>query len=110
MNIQDCFPLGIDWFDLLSVWRILKSLLQHHILKVQFEENIMVLINVSWMNEVPKTMVSSFWGVKTSLRNISMKRFPRKIHKHKILYTLIYKNFSKQQKNENKKPNQSKKY
>ena len=38
MNIQGCFPLGltglisfrIDWFDLLEVQGILKSLLQHH--------------------------------------------------------------------------------
>ena len=30
MNIQDRFPLGFDWFDLLSVQGTLKSLLKHH--------------------------------------------------------------------------------
>ena len=30
MNIQDWFPLGIDWLDLLAVQGTLKSLLQHH--------------------------------------------------------------------------------
>ena len=30
MNIQDWFPLGIDWLDLLAVQEILKSLFQHH--------------------------------------------------------------------------------
>ena len=31
MNIQDWFSLGLtDWFDLLVVYRTLKSLLQHH--------------------------------------------------------------------------------
>ena len=30
MNIQDWFPLGMDWLDLLAVQRTLKSLLQHH--------------------------------------------------------------------------------
>ena len=30
MNIQDWFPLGMDWFDLLAVQGTLKSLLQHH--------------------------------------------------------------------------------
>ena len=34
MNIQDWFPLGLDWFDLLAVQGTLKSLLQHHSLKV----------------------------------------------------------------------------
>ena len=29
-NIQDLFPLGIEWFDLLAVQGTLKSLLQHH--------------------------------------------------------------------------------
>ena len=29
MNIQDLFPLRIDWFDLLAVQGTLKSLLQH---------------------------------------------------------------------------------
>ena len=29
MNIQDWFPLGMDWFDLLAVQGTLKSLLQH---------------------------------------------------------------------------------
>ena len=30
MNIQDWFPLGLNWLYLLSVQRTLKSLLQHH--------------------------------------------------------------------------------
>ena len=30
VNIQGWFPLGIDWFDLLTVQGIPKSLLQHH--------------------------------------------------------------------------------
>ena len=30
MNIQDWFPLRIDWLDLLAVQGTLKSLLQHH--------------------------------------------------------------------------------
>ena len=30
MNIQDWFPLGWTWFDLLAVQGTLKSLLQHH--------------------------------------------------------------------------------
>ena len=30
MNIQDWFPLGFDWMDLLAVKGTLKSLLQHH--------------------------------------------------------------------------------
>ena len=30
VNIQGWFPLWIDWFDLLAVQEILKSLLQHH--------------------------------------------------------------------------------
>ena len=30
MNIQDWFPLGLTGFDLLAVYRTLKSLLQHH--------------------------------------------------------------------------------
>ena len=30
MNIQDWFPLGMDWMDLLEVHGTLKSLLQHH--------------------------------------------------------------------------------
>ena len=30
MNIQDIFPLGLDWLDLLSVQGTLKSLLQQH--------------------------------------------------------------------------------
>ena len=30
MNIQDWFPLRLDWFDLLAVQGTLKSLLQHH--------------------------------------------------------------------------------
>ena len=30
MNIQEWFPLGIDWLDLLAVQGTLKSLLQHH--------------------------------------------------------------------------------
>ena len=30
MNIQDWFPLGLTWFDLLAVQGTLKSLLQHH--------------------------------------------------------------------------------
>ena len=33
VNIQDWFPLGLDWFDLLEVWGTLKSHLQHHNLK-----------------------------------------------------------------------------
>ena len=33
MNIQDWFPLGLTWFDLLAVQGSLKSLLQHHGLK-----------------------------------------------------------------------------
>ena len=34
MNIQDWFPLGLDWLDLLAVQGTLKSLLQHHSSKV----------------------------------------------------------------------------
>ena len=34
MNIQSWFPLGFDWLDLLAVQGTLKSLLQHHNLKV----------------------------------------------------------------------------
>ena len=30
MNIQDWFPLGLDWLDLLAVQGTFKSLLQHH--------------------------------------------------------------------------------
>ena len=30
MNIQDWFPLRMDWLDLLALQGILKSLLQHH--------------------------------------------------------------------------------
>ena len=30
MNIQDLFPLGLDWLDLLAVQGTLKNLLQHH--------------------------------------------------------------------------------
>ena len=30
MNIQDWFPLGFNWLDLLAVQGTLKSLLQHH--------------------------------------------------------------------------------
>ena len=30
MNIQDRFPLGIDWLNVLAVQGTLKSLLQHH--------------------------------------------------------------------------------
>ena len=30
MNIQDWFPLGVDWFDTHAVQGSLKSLLQHH--------------------------------------------------------------------------------
>ena len=30
MNIQNLFPLALDWFDLLAVQGTLKSLLQHH--------------------------------------------------------------------------------
>ena len=30
MNIQDWFPLGLDWLDLLAVQETLKNLLQHH--------------------------------------------------------------------------------
>ena len=30
VNIQDWFPLGIDWFDLLAVQGALSGLLQHH--------------------------------------------------------------------------------
>ena len=33
MNIQDCFPFGINRFDLLAVQGTLKSLLQNHNLK-----------------------------------------------------------------------------
>ena len=33
MNIQDWFPLEMDWLDLLAVQGTLKSLLQHHSLK-----------------------------------------------------------------------------
>ena len=37
MNIQDRFPLGLtDWFDLLAVQGILKSLLQHNSSKASF--------------------------------------------------------------------------
>ena len=34
MNIQNLFPLALDWFDLLAVQETLKSLLQHHSSKV----------------------------------------------------------------------------
>ena len=33
MNSQSLFPSGFDWFDLLGVQGVLKSLLQHHNLK-----------------------------------------------------------------------------
>ena len=33
VNIQDWFPLRINWFDLLAVQRTFRSLLQHHSLK-----------------------------------------------------------------------------
>ena len=34
MNIQDLFPLKMDWLDLLAVQGTLKSLLQHHSSKI----------------------------------------------------------------------------
>ena len=34
MNIQDSFPLGMDWLNLLAVQGTLMSLLQHHSSKV----------------------------------------------------------------------------
>ena len=34
MNIQDWFPLRLDWLDLLAVQGMLKSFLQHHSSKV----------------------------------------------------------------------------
>ena len=36
LNIQDWFPLGMDWLDLLAVQGTLKSLIQHHNSKHQF--------------------------------------------------------------------------
>ena len=33
MNIQDWFPSGLTWFDLLAIQGTLKNLLQHHDLK-----------------------------------------------------------------------------
>ena len=38
LNIQDWFPLGIDWFDLLAVQGTLKSLLQYHNKKASVEK------------------------------------------------------------------------
>ena len=47
LNIQDWFPLGIDWFDLLAVQGTLKSLLQYHSYSViNFYQNGFTLLKV----------------------------------------------------------------
>ena len=40
MNTQGLFPFRIDWFDLLAVQGTLKSLLQHHSLKVSVHQHL----------------------------------------------------------------------
>ena len=47
LNIQDWFPLAIDWFDLLAVQGTLKSLLQYHSYSViNFYQNGFMLLKV----------------------------------------------------------------
>ena len=47
MNIQDWFPLGMDWFELLAVQGTLKSLLQYHSYSViNFYQNGFTLLKV----------------------------------------------------------------
>ena len=71
MNIQDSFPLGLIWFDLLAVSQeTLKSLLQHHSSKASIlQDSALFIVQLSypsihdyWKNHVSHN-ISLLWDI-----------------------------------------------
>ena len=101
MNIQDWFPLGIDWLDLLAVQGTLKSLLQHRSSKasiLQHSAFFMVQLSHSYMitGKIIALTIWTFVGKVTSflfnmLSRLVIAFLPRRlVSPFLILSSVIY--------------------
>ena len=71
MSIQDWFPLGLDWFDLV-VQETLKSLLQHHSLKASVHRHsafFMVHLSHPYLT-TRKTIAFTIWNFVSEVMSL----------------------------------------
>ena len=94
VNIQDWFSFGVDWFDLLAVQGTLKSLIQHHSLKVSILRHsafFMVQLSHPYMTTGKTTAltIQTFVGkVKSLLFNILSRFFITSLPRSECLLIL----------------------